>query len=240
MNKTAATQTELRPTNRRLESFSDAVFAIVITIMVLGIQIPDSLAFTNDPVALQTFGAVFLTYALSFFVISQSVGEPPLFDLHAQQADQDHDLVQQSFAVLRLDNSAGDEVPRHVSNLAKGRRSLWAGRSCMHCGVHAASISCLETHAQRGSPRHPPPDPPSIRDFPRDLHPFHTSRVRERRARLGLLRERPADAVPADCQGPDRQKGLPGRPSRNGAFVSLKWSQLCNDWIAGNFLARQR
>jgi len=70
MNKAAATQTELRPTNRRLESFSDAVFAIVITIMVLEIQIPDSLAFTNDPVALQTFGAVFLTYALSFFVIA--------------------------------------------------------------------------------------------------------------------------------------------------------------------------
>ena len=35
MNKAAATQTELRPTNRRLESFSAAVFAIVNTIMVL-------------------------------------------------------------------------------------------------------------------------------------------------------------------------------------------------------------
>ena len=63
-------QPELRPTNRRVESFSDGVFAIVITIMVLEIQIPDSLAFTGDPDALRTFGAVFATYALSFFVIA--------------------------------------------------------------------------------------------------------------------------------------------------------------------------
>ena len=61
---------ELRPTNRRVESFSDGVFAIVITIMVLEIQIPDSLAFANDPVALRSFGAGYLTYALSFFVIA--------------------------------------------------------------------------------------------------------------------------------------------------------------------------
>ncbi len=61
---------ELRPTNRRVESFSDGVFAIVITIMVLEIGIPDSLAFGNDPAALRAFGAVFVTYALSFFVIA--------------------------------------------------------------------------------------------------------------------------------------------------------------------------
>jgi len=61
---------ELRPTNRRVESFSDGVFAIAITIMVLEIQIPDSLAFANDPVALRKFGAGYLTYALSFFVIA--------------------------------------------------------------------------------------------------------------------------------------------------------------------------
>lgn len=240
MNKAAATQTELRPTNRRLESFSDAVFAIVITIMVLGIQIPDSLAFTNDPVALQTFGAVFLTYALSFFVISHSVGEPPLFDLHAQQADQDHDLVQQSFAVLRLDNSAGDEVPRHVSNLAKGHCGLWAGRSCMHCGIHAASISCLETHAQRGSPRHPPPNPPAIRGVSGDLPHFRPPRVRECLACLGLLRERPADAVPADRQSPDRQKGISPTTITRWSIRVPERSQLCEDWIAENFLARQR
>jgi uncharacterized membrane protein len=61
---------ELRPTGRRLEAFSDGVFAIVITIMVLEIHVPDSLAFGNDPAALRSFGAKFLTYMLSFFVIA--------------------------------------------------------------------------------------------------------------------------------------------------------------------------
>ena len=63
-------EVELRPTSRRLENFSDAVFAIVITIMVLEIQIPDSLAFANDRQSLRDFSAAFVTYALSFFVIA--------------------------------------------------------------------------------------------------------------------------------------------------------------------------
>ena len=63
-------QTELRPPNRRIESFSDAVFAIVVTIMVLEIQIPDDLAFGSNPVALMEFGSLLATYALSFVVIA--------------------------------------------------------------------------------------------------------------------------------------------------------------------------
>ena len=63
-------QTELKPTNRRIESFSDAVFAIVVTIMVLEIQVPDDLAFGNNPVALMEFGALLATYAFSFLVIA--------------------------------------------------------------------------------------------------------------------------------------------------------------------------
>ena len=63
-------EAELRPTNRRVEILSDAVFAIVITIMVLEIQIPDRLAFARDPMALREFGSGYLTYALSFFVIA--------------------------------------------------------------------------------------------------------------------------------------------------------------------------
>jgi len=61
---------ELRPTNQRIEAFSDAVFAIVVTIMILEIRIPDQLAFGNDPGALMELTAVVATYALSFVVIA--------------------------------------------------------------------------------------------------------------------------------------------------------------------------
>ena len=61
---------ELKPTNRRIEAFSDAVFAIVVTIMILEIHIPDELAFGSDNAALMRFSAVIATYALSFVVIA--------------------------------------------------------------------------------------------------------------------------------------------------------------------------
>lgn len=60
---------ELRPTNRRIESFSDAVFAIALTIMVLEIRVPDILAFADDPVALEHFAVLIVTYAVSFVVV---------------------------------------------------------------------------------------------------------------------------------------------------------------------------
>ena len=63
-------QTELKPTNRRIESFSDGVFAIVVTIMVLEIRIPDSLAVGINRAGLMEFAPVFATYALSFVVIA--------------------------------------------------------------------------------------------------------------------------------------------------------------------------
>ena len=62
-------QTELRPTSRRVEAFSDGVFAIVVTIMVFEIRIPDSFASAGNGPALEEFAAVLATYALSFFVI---------------------------------------------------------------------------------------------------------------------------------------------------------------------------
>jgi uncharacterized membrane protein len=62
-------ESELKPDNHRIEAFSDAVFAIVVTIMVFDIQIPDRLAFGSDPAALADFGALVGTYALSFLVI---------------------------------------------------------------------------------------------------------------------------------------------------------------------------
>lgn len=60
---------ELRPTNRRVESFSDAVFAIAVTIMVLEIRVPDSLAFGNDAAAFQEFTTLLAIYVLSFVVV---------------------------------------------------------------------------------------------------------------------------------------------------------------------------
>lgn len=61
---------ELQPTNQRIEAFSDAVFAIVVTIMILEIRIPDQLAFGNNPKALMNLASVVATYALSFVVIA--------------------------------------------------------------------------------------------------------------------------------------------------------------------------
>jgi uncharacterized membrane protein len=61
---------ELKPSNRRIEAFSDAVFAIVVTIMILEIHIPDELAVGHDSAALMQFGAIIATYALSFVVIA--------------------------------------------------------------------------------------------------------------------------------------------------------------------------
>lgn len=60
---------ELRPSNRRIENFSDAVFAIAVTIMVLEIHVPDSLAFGSDPAAVMRLTAMVGTYAVSFVVI---------------------------------------------------------------------------------------------------------------------------------------------------------------------------
>lgn len=60
---------ELRPTSRRLEAFSDAVFAIAVTIMVLEIRVPDVLAFGDDAAAFDQFATLLAIYALSFVVV---------------------------------------------------------------------------------------------------------------------------------------------------------------------------
>lgn len=60
---------ELRPDNRRIEAFSDAVFAIVVTLMMLEVRVPDGLAFGSDPAALEGFVTLLVAYALSFVII---------------------------------------------------------------------------------------------------------------------------------------------------------------------------
>lgn len=63
-------QSELKPNNHRIEAFSDGVFAIVVTIMVIDIHIPDTLAFGSDRAGFEHFGSTLAAYALSFLVIA--------------------------------------------------------------------------------------------------------------------------------------------------------------------------
>lgn len=60
---------ELHPNNRRIEAFSDGVFAVAVTIIVLEVRVPDSLAFANDAVAFQQFVTLLAIYALTFVVV---------------------------------------------------------------------------------------------------------------------------------------------------------------------------
>jgi uncharacterized membrane protein len=62
-------ETKLHPSNRRIEGFSDGVFAVAVTIIVLEVRVPDSLAFANDAGALQQFVSLLAIYALSFVVV---------------------------------------------------------------------------------------------------------------------------------------------------------------------------
>jgi TMEM175 potassium channel family protein len=61
--------TELEPSSRRIEGFSDGVFAVAVTIIVLEVRIPDSLAFANDALALQRFAILLAIYVLTFVVV---------------------------------------------------------------------------------------------------------------------------------------------------------------------------
>jgi uncharacterized membrane protein len=52
-------------TKGRLEAFSDGVFAIIITIMVLDLRVPHSTSFA----ALRALLPVFLSYVMSFLYV---------------------------------------------------------------------------------------------------------------------------------------------------------------------------
>lgn len=53
----------------RLEAFSDGVIAILITIMVIELHVPDALAERIDPKSLSTFLPTVAAYTLSFLVV---------------------------------------------------------------------------------------------------------------------------------------------------------------------------
>ena len=211
---------ELRPTNRRVESFSDGVFAIVITIMVLEIGIPDSLALGNDPAALRAFGAVFLTYALSFFVIAN------LWVSH-------HYLIFTLNRPTRTTIWFNNLLLFCISTIPLVTRFLGmyptSSKAAAAYGlVGAASTAAFmllrsrfPADAQRGPPRHPSSNPSAVGAVPVDLHCRDSAGLRECLARLGLLRDCPAHAGRAGDPGPDRQERLSRRPSRDGAFLSL-------------------
>jgi TMEM175 potassium channel family protein len=60
---------ELKPSSQRIEAFSDGVFAVAVTIIVLEVRVPDSLAFATDAIALQQFVTLLAIYALTFVVV---------------------------------------------------------------------------------------------------------------------------------------------------------------------------
>jgi len=60
---------ERNPSSRRIEAFSDGVFAVAVTIIALEVRVPDGLAFAHDAVALQQFATLLAIYALTFVVV---------------------------------------------------------------------------------------------------------------------------------------------------------------------------
>ncbi|HWE44538.1 MAG TPA: TMEM175 family protein [Caulobacteraceae bacterium] len=64
------TDTDATAGKGRLEAFSDGVIAILITIMVLELKVPDALAHGFDRAALAEFGPKFGAYGLSFLVLA--------------------------------------------------------------------------------------------------------------------------------------------------------------------------
>ncbi len=54
----------------RVEAFSDAVIAIILTIMVLELKLPDALANGLDHAALMAVAPKFVAYAMSFLVLA--------------------------------------------------------------------------------------------------------------------------------------------------------------------------
>lgn len=57
----------------RMEAFSDGVIAVIITIMVLELKVPES----TDWKALYSLHPKFISYVLSFFVCRTLLEQPP-------------------------------------------------------------------------------------------------------------------------------------------------------------------
>jgi uncharacterized membrane protein len=69
-SETATATEQNQPGTGRIEAFSDAVFAIAITIMVLDLRFPEQVAeWTTSPVILLPLLPKFVSYVMSFVVI---------------------------------------------------------------------------------------------------------------------------------------------------------------------------
>lgn len=59
-------------TTRRIESFSDGIFGLVATLLVLDLKLPDTMKIMTNQIALNTLfhlAPQFLSFALSFFIV---------------------------------------------------------------------------------------------------------------------------------------------------------------------------
>jgi hypothetical protein len=133
---------ELRPDNRRIEGFSDGVFAVAVTIIVLEVRVPGNLAFANDAAAFQQFVSLLAIYALSFVVVGI------LWANH-------HYLL----STLPCTDRAAIWFNNHVL--------FWVTMvpvAARFFGAHPAETPCITDKCQSVSPRSPPPSFPESLD----------------------------------------------------------------------------
>jgi hypothetical protein len=138
-SKGRSVPSELRPSNRRLEAFSEGIFAIVVTIMILEIRIPDELAIGGDPLALMRFTAVIATYALSFVVIAIFLEQPSLSNLYVAQSGSRDDLAQQQRVVLDHPDPGRCALFRGTPYFAPSRRRLCVCNHDVHDDVQSVA-----------------------------------------------------------------------------------------------------
>lgn len=154
---------ELRPNSRRIEGFSDGVFAVAVTIIVLEVRVPDSLAFANDVAALGQFATLLAIYALTFVVVGI---------LWANHHYLITTLASSDRATLWLNNHvlfglrwcplSPDFWP--APNLAQGDGCLCFCRDDVHRFPNVAETSRVANECQSISPRNSPSSVPKSVD----------------------------------------------------------------------------
>ena len=115
----------------RLEAFSDGVFAIIITIMVLDFKVPESSSLNG----LRSTLPVFLSYILGFIYVALYWNNHH----HLLQASEHVSGAirwgQYALAVLAFSCAVRDEVARGELRRALANRALWRHSAVRRCGV---------------------------------------------------------------------------------------------------------